>query len=320
MVSRPPATRPTAAPAPLIAATTSHGPVAGRPFGEVGGHQRQRSRGDQRPARPLEGPGRQQPRLGGGEAADKRGGREQQQPGHEDAAAAQQVAGSSAQQQQASEAEGIGGDDPLQAVAREPEGALNMRQSDVDDGGVEHHHELGGGDDHQRQAGAGRTRGSCGEHGALLGFSGPVQRTAARRSGPAEPLAANQRSSRTVRNVGPPVVTPKRTFQVESSAPTVAPKWRRPPAAAVPGVIYRPPPGPSRYPCRCLILDAGGLRTVSYHAWPWSRPDSSRAEALGARPAFAADGQDRTALWCRVAKKNSTQTAPSGDDRRRSGS
>ena len=56
-------------------------------------------------------------------------------------------------------------------------------------------------------------------------FSGPRPDGA----GPAEPLAANQRSSRTVRNVGPPVVTPKRTFQVESSAPMVAPKWRRPP-------------------------------------------------------------------------------------------
>ena len=78
--------------------------------------------------------------------------REQDDAGDEDPASAEDVTGAAAEQQQAAEGERVGVDDPLQAGAGEAERVLDVRERDVDDGRVEHHHELGGGDDHQRQA------------------------------------------------------------------------------------------------------------------------------------------------------------------------
>jgi len=56
------------------------------------------------------------------------------------------------EQQQPAERQGIRVDHPLQAAAGESQGGLNVRQRDVDDGRVEHDHQLGGRDDQQGQA------------------------------------------------------------------------------------------------------------------------------------------------------------------------
>ena len=57
-----------------------------------------------------------------------------------------------AEQQQATEGERVGVDDPFEAGPAEAERLLDVGECDVDDGRVQHHHQLGGGDDHQRQA------------------------------------------------------------------------------------------------------------------------------------------------------------------------
>ena len=130
----------------------AHGPVPGRPLRERGGDQGQRGRGDDGAADALQRAGGQQPRLGGGEAAQQRGHREQDDPGDEHPAPAEDVPGPAAQQQQAAEGQCVGVDHPLQAGAGESERLLDVRQCDVDDRRVEHHHQLCGGDDDQRQA------------------------------------------------------------------------------------------------------------------------------------------------------------------------
>ncbi len=60
---------------------------------------------------------------------------------HEDALAAEQVAEASGEQQQAAEGDQIGVDDPREARLGEAEVALDRRQRDVHDGGVEHDHQ-----------------------------------------------------------------------------------------------------------------------------------------------------------------------------------
>ena len=100
----------------------------------------------------LQRPGAEQPRLGGGEPAEQRGRREQDDAGDEDPAPAQDVAGPAAEQQQAAEGQRVGVDDPLQARAGEAQCVLDVGECDVDDGRVEHHHELRGGDDDEGQA------------------------------------------------------------------------------------------------------------------------------------------------------------------------
>ena len=92
----------------------------------------------------------------------------------------EQVAGPAAEQQQAAEGQGIGIDDPLKVAAGEAERALDVRQGHVDDGRVEHDHELCRRDDGEGQAqpsrraccrGGGRLRGTdlCGGHDNLPG-------------------------------------------------------------------------------------------------------------------------------------------------------
>ena len=151
----------------------AHGTVAGRTLGEHGGDQRQRGRRDDRAAGALDGPGRQQPRLGSGQPAGEGCGREQQQADNEHLAPAKQVTGTAAEQQQAAERQRIAVDHPLQAAVGKSEGRLDVGQRDVDDGGVEDDHQLRGRDDQQGQAevtaavpGAGRVRcGKCRCHG-----------------------------------------------------------------------------------------------------------------------------------------------------------
>ena len=152
MVSSPPAIRPTAPPATLIAAYTPIARLRGGPSGKVVVISDSAVGGDDRGAGALDRAGRQQPGLGGGEPAGQRGGGEQQQPGDEHLAAAEQVPGPAAEQQQPAEGQRVGVDHPFQAGAGEAERALDVRQRDVDDGRVEHHHQLRGGDDQQGQA------------------------------------------------------------------------------------------------------------------------------------------------------------------------
>jgi hypothetical protein len=130
----------------------AHRPVARRALGERDRDQRQRGRRGERAADALQDAGPEQPLLTGGEAAEQRGQREQQDAGDEDPAAPQQVAGPAAEQQQAAEGQRVGVDDPLQVAAGEVERVLDVRQCDVDDGRVEHDHELCRRDDGEGQA------------------------------------------------------------------------------------------------------------------------------------------------------------------------
>ena len=118
MVSRPPAIRPTAPPAMLIAAYTPIARLRGGPSGKVVVISASAVGRDDRAAGALHRPGGQQPGLGGGEPAEQRGGGEQQQPGDEHPAPAEDVPGPAAEQQQPAEGQRVGVDHPLQAACR----------------------------------------------------------------------------------------------------------------------------------------------------------------------------------------------------------
>ena len=80
--------------------------------------------------------------LAVGQAADQRRAGEDDQAGDEHAAAAEQVGHAAAEEQEAAVGEDVAVDDPLQALLAEAEVALDRRQRDVEDRGVEHVHEL----------------------------------------------------------------------------------------------------------------------------------------------------------------------------------
>jgi len=107
------------------------------------------------------------------EAAEK-----QQQPGDEHLAAAEPVPGPAAEQQQPAEGQRVGVDHPFQVRPGKAERPLDVRQRDVDDGRVQHHHQLRGGQDQQGQArprpAAGRAarRGRPGGLGSYVGHEG----------------------------------------------------------------------------------------------------------------------------------------------------
>jgi hypothetical protein len=90
--------------------------------------------------------------------------REQRDARDEDPASSEQVAHPPAEQQQAAEGERVGVDDPLQVRTGEVQRVLNMRQCDVDDGRVEHDHQLSGRDDHEREPEPPRRRLPAGRH------------------------------------------------------------------------------------------------------------------------------------------------------------
>jgi hypothetical protein len=89
----------------------------------------------------------------GRQAAEQRRQREHQDPGDEHAAPAEDVAGAAAEQQQAAEGQGVGVEHPRQAGGGEAQRLLDLRQGDVDDGGVQHDHQLRRRDDGERQRG-----------------------------------------------------------------------------------------------------------------------------------------------------------------------
>ena len=127
-------------------------PGARRALGEGGGDQRQRGRGDQRPAGALHRAGGEQKRLAAGEPAGQRRGGEQHQPGDEHAAAAQPVPGPPAEQQQPAEGQRVRVDHPLQARPGKAQRPLDVRQRNVHDRRVQHHHQLRRGQHQQGQA------------------------------------------------------------------------------------------------------------------------------------------------------------------------
>jgi hypothetical protein len=141
-VSTPPSNRPTDAPDVAIAAKIPNA-LALRRARERDGQQRQRRRSEQGTERALERPGGHQDCEGGRQPAQERRRREADQATDEGPFAPEEIAGFPADEEQAAEGEGVGGDDPLAALGREPEVLLRRRQRDVDDGRVEHDHELG---------------------------------------------------------------------------------------------------------------------------------------------------------------------------------
>ena len=62
----------------------------------------------------------------------------------EDAAATEEIGGPSAQHQEAGEGQGVGVDHPLLTGHRQPEALPHLGEGHIDDGHVQHHHELGG--------------------------------------------------------------------------------------------------------------------------------------------------------------------------------
>ena len=111
--------------------------------GEGGDDDGEGGRRQEGAADALHGPGRGEPGRVLGQAADQAGHGEQPQPEQVDPAAPEQVGGPAAEQQEAGEGEHVGVDHPLQ-----PGGAVVQVPPDggkghVDDGHIEHDHELG---------------------------------------------------------------------------------------------------------------------------------------------------------------------------------
>ncbi len=77
-----------------------------------------------------------------GETAEQRRTRENDQAGDQNAAAAEQVGHAAAEEQETAVGEDVAVDHPLQALLTEAEIALDRRQGDVEDRGVEDVHEL----------------------------------------------------------------------------------------------------------------------------------------------------------------------------------
>ena len=116
--------------------------VSVRPFGEGGEDDREGRRRDHRAAEPLQAPGDQQHPLGLREPTEQRSAGEDGDPGHEQPAASEPVGGAPAEQQEAAEDQGVGVQHPGEALFGEADVDLDRRQRDVDDGRVQHDHEL----------------------------------------------------------------------------------------------------------------------------------------------------------------------------------
>ena len=141
------------------------------------GQQGQRGRRGERATDALQGPRGEQEPAGGGEAAEQRGGGEDGDAGQERAPPAEQVTGPGAQQQQAAEGERVGVEHPGQLRVGEVQRGLDVGQRDVDDGRVQHDHELAGQDDGEHHAWRGLTapasaNGRCGADGSVAALRG----------------------------------------------------------------------------------------------------------------------------------------------------
>ena len=141
-VSQPPRIRPTAAPAPDIAAYTANARLRAGPAGNVvviSARAAGEASAAPRPCRPR-APSRSGSLVR--EAAEQRRHGEDDQADHEDPPAAVEVAEAAAEQQQAAEGQRVAGDDPGQVGLRDVEVGLDVGQRDVGDGGVQDHHQL----------------------------------------------------------------------------------------------------------------------------------------------------------------------------------
>ncbi len=135
-------------------------PVALGTLGERGGDDRQRCRGDDCRAEPLQCPRDDQPPLRLSNPTGERSDREQHQAEHEHApaseqvgvATAEQVGEATAEQQEAAEGERVCVHDPREVGAGEVEVRTNRGQRDVHDRRVDHHHELRHRQQQQREA------------------------------------------------------------------------------------------------------------------------------------------------------------------------
>ena len=87
----------------------------------------------------------------GRDAAQQRGEREQGEPGDERAAVAEAIAQGAGGEQQAREQEGVAVHHPLHAGDAGAEAARHVGQGDVDDGRVEHGHEVADADGRQNE-------------------------------------------------------------------------------------------------------------------------------------------------------------------------
>jgi hypothetical protein len=110
-------------------------------FGEAGGDEGQRGGGDDRGARALDDPGRDEQRGVLGQAAGQAGQAERDEADDEHAAPAEQVSRPAAENEQAAERDGVPRDDPLHGVRWHVQLALDRGQRDVHDAEVEDDHE-----------------------------------------------------------------------------------------------------------------------------------------------------------------------------------
>ena len=123
-------------------------------FRERGGEEGEGTGCSQRRAQALDGPGPEERPPGDRQAADERAHGEDPDAEQEHPAAAEQVARPGSQQEEASEREDVGVDDPREGSRGEAQAPLDVREGDVDDRGVQHHHELGGEDHPEENGGA----------------------------------------------------------------------------------------------------------------------------------------------------------------------
>ena len=100
--------------------------------------------------RPCSGARADQHALGGGETAEERGDGEDDDADQEDAAPAEEIGRAPAEEQEPAERDRVGGQDPLQVLAREVERLADRGERDVDDRDVEDRHEERGADHRER--------------------------------------------------------------------------------------------------------------------------------------------------------------------------
>ena len=148
-VSAPPATRPIAPAGGRHRREEADGPDPLGPVREDGRQERQRGGCGQGGADPLQGAGGQEHPAGDGQPPEERAHGEDGDAGQEGPAPPEEIARAGPEEQQAAEGEQVGVDDPGELTPGEPEALLDVRQGDIDDGGVEDHHQLGRQNDEQ---------------------------------------------------------------------------------------------------------------------------------------------------------------------------
>ncbi len=109
--------------------------------------QRQRGRRQYSSERALQGPGPEQQSLPRRGTTQRRSDRETHQPDDERPLTPHQVGDPPTQQQQPAERERVRRDHPLPVGIRHVQLPLRRRQGDIDDRGIQHHHQLGHGND-----------------------------------------------------------------------------------------------------------------------------------------------------------------------------